>query len=439
MAVKLTKRLVEAIEPSATDVFAWDTLAGFGVRVSPAGRRTFIAQYRLGGRGSKSRRVVLGTFGELTVEQAREQARRILAAAADGRDHVSEKEAEAARAEAERRAAVTVRTLASRYLAEHVGLKRKPRTLDAYRQIINSHVLPALGDREARSITRADMAALHAGLADRPVMANRVLAVVSAMFTWAARVGVVSEDFANPAGRIEKFKERAHDQFLTSAELARLGAAIRLAETDGVPWEPSPEKKAKHAPRPEHRRVKIAPDVAAALRLLIFSGMRLREVLGLEWRDVDWDRGLLRLRDSKTGPKAVILNGPARDVLAGLPRVSRYVIPGQITTAPDGTRVEKPRADLKRPWSLVLKAAGLDGLRIHDLRHSFASAGAADGLGLTTVGALLGHKRAETTLRYSHFDHDPLRRASDSIAGKISAALDGQPPAGEVVPIRKRR
>jgi integrase len=176
--------------------------------------------------------------------------------------------------------------------------------------------------------------------------------------------------------------------------------------------------KAKHLPKTKNRYTKIGPFAAAALRLLLFTGCRLREILHLKWENVDTERGLLFLADSKTGKKTVVLNAPALAVLTGLDRIGSYVVPGDDP--------EKPRADLKGPWEAVSKRAGLDGVRLHDLRHTYASFGAGSGLGLPIIGKLLGHTQASTTQRYAHLDNDPLRRASEHIGGTIAAALDGR-------------
>jgi integrase len=160
---------------------------------------------------------------------------------------------------------------------------------------------------------------------------------------------------------------------------------------------------------------------------LLFTGCRLREILHLEWKQVDIERGLLFLADSKTRKKTIVLNAPAMEVLASLDQYGPYVVPGD---DPD-----KPRADLKRPWAAIARRAGLDGVRLHDLRHTYASFGVGSGLGLPIIGKLLGHSQAATTHRYAHLDNDPLRRASESIAGQIAAALEGR-SAAEVVPIK---
>jgi integrase len=246
------------------------------------------------------------------------------------------------------------------------------------------------------------------------------------MFSWGSTHGYVPEAF-NPASRIEKYQEKRRERFLSSVEIERIGEALREAETIGLPWEPDPNKKSKHAPKDESRRVKVSAEAVAAIRLLLLTGARLREILHLRWEYVDFERGLLLLPDSKTGRKTIILNAPALLILEGLDRISEYVIPGEDP--------EKPRSDLKRPWAAVSARAGLKSVRLHDLRHTHASFGAGSGMGLPIIGKLLGHTQSATTARYAHLDADPLRRASNKIGGAIAAALEGKPKA-PVVSIR---
>jgi len=447
---RLTKRMVETLRPVEKPYFAWDegdgAVKGFGIAVHPSGKLSFIAQFRIGkGRAAQSRRVTIGAFGTFTVEEAREKARDLIRDAASGIDREAEVKAKQAAelkakeaADRERQRARTLRfeRLAVRFLREHVKSKRKPRTWEAYRQIVASHLLPPFRGKDAREITRQDVAALHLRLSDRPTMANRCVDVLSSLYGWADSLDLLPEGFRNPTSKIEKYPEHAKERFLSVAELQRLGEAIRLAETAGIPWNPDPNKKTKHAPKAENRVSHIDPDAAAALRLLIFTGARLREILHLEWEAVDLERGLLRLRDSKTGPKIVVLNVPARAILAGLSRRCPFVFPGE---GKDGRA--QPRADLKRPWRLVSKAAGLEGVRLHDLRHSFASIGAGDGHGLVIVGKLLGHSQSRTTERYAHLDNDPLRQASDAIAARIAEAMgEATPsPAAKIIPITRSK
>jgi integrase len=288
-------------------------------------------------------------------------------------------------------------------------------------------VKPAVGTSKADKLTWAQVNRLHSSLADTPFQANRVLAVVGSMYAFAARAGIVP-DGTNPARG--KFKENRRERFLTGEELERLGSAIREGETTGIPWAVDESRvNAKHVPKAT-RSTKIAPSGAAALRLLLFTRCRLREILHLRWEHVDLERGCLFLPDSKSGRKTVILNAPALAVLNGLERIGPYVVPGDDP--------EQPRHDLKRPWDAVTKRAGVTGVRLHDLRHTYASFGAGGGLGLPIIGRLLGHCQSATTARYAHLDNDPLRRASEAIAGRIAAALEGKKTAS-VMALTKRR
>jgi integrase len=230
----------------------------------------------------------------------------------------------------------------------------------------------------------------------------------------------------NPTRGVDKYPEKSRERYLTGGEFARLGEAIREAETVGLPWTVDESKpNAKHAAKTEKRRTVISPHATAAVRLLLLTGARLREILHLRWEHIDFDRGLLILPDSKTGRKTIVLGGPAAAVLADIPRIGIYVIAGQTA----GTEREKPRADLNKPWRAIAKRARLAGLRIHDLRHTHASIGAGAGLGLPIIGKLLGHSKSVTTQRYAHLDVDPLRRAADHIGSHIAEAM------GDVRPV----
>ena len=232
----------------------------------------------------------------------------------------------------------------------------------------------------------------------------------------------------NPCRKVKKYAEQSKERFLSLEELGRLGASLLTAESKGIPWQPDPDKKTKHAPKAENRFTVVGEHAAAALRLLLFTGARLREILHLKWENVDFDRGLLFLADSKTGKKTVVLNAPALAVLSDLTRIGDYVIAGD--------EVDRPRSDLKRPWDLIRNHAGLADVRIHDLRHTFASVGAGASLGLPIVGKLLGHAQASTTARYAHLDADPVRRAANTIGTQISAAMSGS-HRGEVISLHK--
>ncbi|MFN0193344.1 MAG: tyrosine-type recombinase/integrase [Aestuariivirga sp.] len=294
-------------------------------------------------------------------------------------------------------------------------------------------VIPKLGKIKAKDLHRGELTCLHVANKATPFQANRILAIVGAMFSYAGKQGLVADGW-NSARGIERFSEKGHESFLSVVELERLGAAIRKAETEGIAWDINPKGKLKHVPK-FRKNTKIGEHAAAALRLLIFTGARLREILHLEWNQVDFDRDLLLLADSKTGQKTIVTNAPALEVLAGLTKIGCFVIAGEN----GGTEQEKPRSDLKRPWAMVIREAGLLGLRIHDLRHNFASFGAGGGMGLPIIGKLLGHAQAATTQRYAHLDADPLRRAANAIGNSLAAAMgEKNERQAKIVRLRKR-
>lgn len=410
-AHRITKRTVDALKSNGREFSVWDdTVSGFGVRVRSSGAKSYVVVYRAGsGRGAPVRRYTIGAVGKITPERARARAKAILGAVAHGHDPASQKTTE--------RGTPTLAELADRFMAEHVRAKRKAGTAEFYRDILDRIVKPTLGTTKSDKLTRLQVGRLHSSLAETPFQANRMLAVVGSMYAFAGRAGIVPEG-TSPARGIDKFKEGRRERFLTGEELERLGSAIREAETTGIPWTvDETEPTAKHVPKTK-RSTKIEPSAAAALRLLLFTGCRLREILHLQWEHVDIERGCLFLPDSKSGRKTIILNAPALAVLNALDRLGPFVIPGD--------HPERPRRDLKRPWGAITKRASLHGVRLHDLRHTFASLGAGGGLGLPIIGRLLGHMQAATTARYAHLDNDPLRRASEAIATQISAALEGR-------------
>jgi len=407
---RITKRALDQAEPLSRPYFIWDgELRGFGIRVDPSGRKSFVLRYRPKGYGAAGpkRFVTIGRYGVLTADEARNRAREILGAVATGGDPAADL--------AEKRAALTFKEVVDLFLKEHVGAKRKRSTGLGYASLLTKYAVPALGNRKADAVTRAAVAHLHSKLEDKPNQANRLLAVIGSLFTFAERRGLTPEH-RNPAKRIEKFPEERRERFLTSNALERLGAAIREGATVGIPWRDDGDKpRSKHLPKEESQRTLISADAAAALRLLIFTGARLREILDPRWEYVDLERGLLLLPGSKTGRKTIVLNRPALEILQKHPRVASFVIGGN-------TR-DRPRADLKKPWFAVSRRAGLEGVRLHDLRHTFASIGAGASLGLPIVGKLLGHSQPQTTARYAHLDADPLLRASNIIGERLENAM----------------
>jgi integrase len=408
-SIRISKTTVDAAKPEAIRYALWDVaLPGFGLTVSHNGLKTFVLRYRAKHKFAPKRFVKLGQFGPISAEEARRMATEILGQVASGKDPALE-QSDA------NNAAITFGDACDRFLEIHVKGKRKAGTYALYAHIIEKKLKPAFGNRHILKITKLDVANFHDSLKTTQPTANRCITTLASIYSWAGRTGLIDEGI-NPARRIEKYKEVAKDRYLSMSEITRLGQALREAETEGFPYAFDPDKPtSKHGAKPGERNVFFSPFAVAAIRLLIFTGCRKGEILKLKWSEVDFERGMLHLPDSKTGRKVVLLGQAAIKVLQGLPRVGDYVIAG---ADPD-----KPRVDLKRPWDAIREKAELEGVRLHDLRHSFASVGAGAGLGLPIIGKLLGHSQSRTTERYAHLADDPLRRASEMISHEISQAL----------------
>lgn len=424
---RLTKSSVEKLELREREYVEWcGQLPGFGCRVRPSGAKSFVAQYRIGGRKSPVRKVTIGKFGTLTVDLARDKARHILAQAALGNDYADSMR--------KQRDTPTMAELCDEYLI-HGCHRKKASTIATDKGRIERHIKPLLGSRKVSDISKANVEQFRNAVADGKTAvcvktgkygranvtggkgtATRTLRLLGGIFTYAIDKGYIEK---NPRSGVKGFAEKKCTRWLGLNEIALLGEALTLAETDGLPWRHNPHAKSKHRAKPANARQRLDPFAAAAIRLLLLTGCRLREILNLRWENVDFERATLHLADSKTGAKMVYLSLPALDVLSKLPRVEDcpYVILGAST--------KKPRSDLKRPWARITEHAGLSGVRLHDLRHSFASIGAASGMGLFFVGKLLGHKSSSTTERYSHVSNDPLRQANESIGKQIAEAMAG--------------
>lgn len=434
-SAEITLTLIKRIEPGQKEFFVSDTaVTGFAIRVRPTGAMTYLVIYRFGsGREAPVRRYTIGSTKKVTPEEARRVAKTVVAEVVQGKDPAKEKSAD--------RASPTFDTLKGEYLLS-VDAKKKSSTYKLYAHWLDI-AAETLGRKKAKDVSHGDVERLHVSLKDRAITANRVLSTISSMYTWAMDTKAIPK-IENPASGLAKYPEDSRERYLTSEELGRLGDAIREAETGGIPWDPDPDKKVKHAPKAENRRITIDAFAAAALRLFILTGARRGEILKLKWTNVDLQRGLLFLDDSKTRKKTIILNGPAQLILNELPRVGPYVIPGESKIHDDGKIEHRSRSDLKRPWHHIRKRAGLDAydddptlrVRIHDLRHTHASVGVEANLSLQIIGKLLGHTQMKTTERYAHLADDPKRHASDLIGSKIVDAMGDRPRRENVHTLR---
>ena len=387
----ISKRTVDGLSVEDKDAVFWDReLPGFGVRVYPSGSKVFVVQTRTGG---KSKRITLGRHGVLTADKARKKAAETLAMLKSGQDP-----------QAKPASTVTVKELVARYFREHVEHHCKASTAKAYRRLVDRFILPAYGHLPVDKVERDDIAELHHALGDVPCQANRVLEIGGKLFNlaeeWKLRTG------GNPCKFVRKYREQRRERFLTDEEFRRLGDVLNAVEADGS----------------------LPIYAAAAIRLLMLTGCRRNEIVTLEWKNVDLEGGEIRLADSKTGPRMVPLSPAAARVLRELPRIegNPWVIPG--------FRPGRHLADLNHYWDRVRESADLTDVRLHDIRHSFASRALALGESLSMIGRLLGHSKIDTTSRYAHLARDSIKASSARIADSIGADIldrkgDGAAPA----------
>ena len=384
MPTKITKRTVDLLESGVV----WDgEIKGFGARCRASGAKYYVLKMRVGGR---QRWITIGRHGSpWTAEGARNEALRVLGLRAAGKDPALDRDRQ--------KGVITVAELGSRFLRDYVPQHCKPRTAYEYRRAVELFINPVLARHRISDVLRADVAAFHHGLRDRPYQGNRALGVLSKMMN-VAEVWGLRPDGSNPCRHVKKYREVKRDRYLTREELQRLGAVLADEQAKGTE----------------------SPFVVVAIGLLVLTGARLTEILTLRWEYVDLENGVLRLPDSKTGAKLIYLNAAAMQLLRTMPRMqgNPHVIAG-----------EKPGAhlvELQKPWRRIRAKANLTDVRIHDLRHNFASVGAGAGMSLPMIGKLLGHTQASTTQRYAHLAADPVRAASNLIGAEITAVMNGK-------------
>ncbi|OUS03884.1 integrase [Rhodobacterales bacterium 52_120_T64] len=384
---KLTKRTVEALKIEDKDYFVWDNqIAGFGLRVMPSGAKTYQAQYRKGGR---TRRVSLGRHGKITTDQARKLTQEVMGMVAKGDNPAEEI--------SQHRRAPTVAALCDRFFEQHVMENCKPSTQGEYRRAIELFIKPAIGSFKTVDVERKDIADLHQKRRDKPYQANRTLGVLSKMFNLSEIWGL-RPDGSNPCRHVPKYREVKRERYLSKAELRQLGTTLTELEAEGAE----------------------TPYIGAAFRLLTLTGCRLSEIQTLRW-DYITERGI-ELPDSKTGSRRIPLPAAARAVLASLPNpdANPFVIAGKLPN----THI----TDLQHPWRRIRARAGLTGVRIHDLRHTYASNAVSGGMPIQMVGKLLGHTQLQTTMRYAHLADDPVNRAAEENASALDAAMSMNTP-----------
>lgn len=412
-AGRITKRTVDALQVTGKEYTHWDgELTGFGVRVRATGAKSFVAVYRTGGRNSPQRRVTIGAVGKIEADKAREEAKAIISQAELGQDRAAEK--------AKLRAEMTFDKVCDLYLEEGCETK-KASTIATDKGRIERHIKPLLGKKRIGEIIRADVEKFMRDVANGKTAADektkrhgraiveggkgtatRTVGLLGGIMTFAVSRQLRTD---NPVRGVKRYADKKGETFLSAAELAKVGAALTALETEGA-----------------------NPSAVAIIRLLAFTGARKSEIAALRWSEVDLERGYLRLGDSKTGAKVIPIGAPACEVLASVGAIegSEYVFP-----AASG---ESHFQGVEKVWRKARAAAGFPNLRLHDLRHSFASVGLARGDALPVIGAILGHADVKTTSRYAHLADDPVKVAADAISRSVQAAFASKPSA-EVIPI----
>ena len=383
---KLTKRTADLATTGDKVTVVWDEeLRGFGLRVYPNGRKVYVVKCRIKGR---QRFITIGQHGPITADQARTKAYNILSEAKNGRDPARELD--------RTRKSPTMKELGKRFLKEHVAVRCKPSTEAEYKRSIERFINPKLGTRKATDIERRDITELHHSLSHIPYQANRTLGVLSKMFNLAEAWGV-RPDGSNPCLHVKKYPEEKRERFLSPEEYAALGKTLREIE------EESSETQS----------------AINAVRLLMLTGCRLGEIMTLKWDHVDLKAREFRLPDSKTGSKIVHFGEAVAEVLEKVERIEDN--PWVITGRKEGARL----TDLQHPWRRIRTRAGLPDVRIHDLRHSYASGALALGEALPMIGKLLGHTQVQTTARYAHLANDPVKAAAGKVSDFIGKAVMG--------------
>lgn len=380
---KLTKRLIDATKSDPEkDYFIWDEeMPGFGIRILKSGKKTFQVQYRKGGR---TRRNSIGMYGTITPDQARTHAKELLGSVAKGDDPAEER--------ALHHGASTIADICKRFMTEYVPIHCKESTAKEYQRSVDMFIKPVIGTRKAPDIVRTDIAKLHLGLKDKPYQANRTLGVLSVIFNQCEIWGL-RPDGSNPCRHVKKYEEKKRERFLDEDELKRLWNTLNECEKDGT----------ENA------------SACNTYRLLVLTGCRLGEIQTLKWEYIKEDG--IYLPDSKTGAKKIYIGKEVHELLETISKIedNPYVITGKN----EGQHL----TDLQRPWRRIRMKADLGDLRIHDLRHSFASFSLASGSSLAAIGKLLGHSQVQTTARYAHLAEKVADQAANITSAKILKIL----------------
>lgn len=373
---KLTKRVIDALLPQESTYTVWDAkITTFGVRVFKSGHKSFVLKAFFHGR---QKWATLGEFGPLTVEAARALAEEKRGDMTKGIDPTQDKRDE--------RESQTVKAAIKQFTEEHVEINLKPRTQKEYKRLLNQFIIPSIGNEKIKNITRDHIIKITISNKDTPTQANRILSVLSKLFNLAEKWNFRPTN-SNPCRHIEKTSEEKRKRYLSDDEIMRLSSVLDKFGN----------------------KSKLAKNAANATKLLLFTGARLSEILELKWEYIRNDKNLILLPDSKTGQKTIFMNESTKRVLDSIEKIKNnpYVICGE--------KENSHLVNLEKPWRVIRKEANLNDVRLHDLRHTFASLCINSGASLPMVGALLGHTQVSTTQRYAHLTESKLQEFNNEV------------------------
>ena len=375
---KLTNKLIAELPIKDKTYILWDDeIKGLGIRVNDKGRKSFILKYRVGqSRKSITRKPNIGVFGIMVTDQARRKAKQWLAAAIEGNDPCETDKDQ-----------TTIKNFCDVYLKHHAEVKKKQSSAIEDKRLMRLQILPHFGKIRVQDVTRAMIIRHHQSLSHTPYMANRFLALFSTMMNLAEKWEYRLLN-TNPCIHVDRYKEKPRETFLSMQQLERIGSAMRQLK----------DVESKY--------------ILAAIKMLMLTGCRTGEILNLRWEQIDFQTQKMNLPDTKTGARSIHLSPAAIDVLHSLPSTEGYVFQSSIQN--------KKLTTLRHVWKKICRLAGINDVRVHDLRHTYASYAVSKGYSLPVVSKMLGHADIKTTQRYAHLMDDPVNQAID----KTSDMLD---------------
>ena len=383
--IKISKKTIEEAVAGNKRYYLWDSeIPGFGLCVQKTGYKSYFLDYK--NSSGIARRMKLAVVGEITPDEARRKAAKLRLEISQGNDPIEEKQ--------QHKQEPFFVDICPEYIEKHAIPFKKPASVAGDNEMIRNHLEPFFGKMKISAINRSHVKQFHYSLQHKKYTANRCVQLLSKIMNLCEEWGYRT-DGSNPCKGIKKYKEEARERFLNLNEISRLQRALdRFLENDE------------------------SPHFVALIRLLLFTGARLSEILECKWEYIDFDHKMIELSDSKTGKKNIIICERCIDILKALPREARnpYVI---ISEKKQGYHLSKP----KKAWARLTKSANLEGLRIHDLRHTNASVALMEKVPLEVIRKRLGHKSIHTTMRYAHLADDQLRIAADTVSDKLGSAM----------------